>query len=122
MNENIRANDISLSLNDLLDVVSEVICVKNFKEIVTFEEIYRYAYEQKKVNPVVAAFIVSVKKNYDPKNDRDRLIVVQGLLDSEKKPISLNGKESESRIIHTGNIDKRFIDILNGSDTTIVMI
>lgn len=122
MSDNSRTHDSSFFVDDLLDAISEVMHVKNFKEIVTFEEIYQYAYEQKKDNPKVAAFIVSVKKNYDPKNDRDRLIIVQGLLDYNKKPISLNGKEAESRIIHTGNIDRRFIDVLNGSDTTIVMI
>ena len=51
-------------------------------------------------------------------NESDIII----LLDKDNKPIFLDEKESESRIIHTRTIDKKFIDVLNGSETKIIRI
>ena len=93
---------------------------KGYKEIVTFDEIVQYAIEERKVNPQIGAFVVSVKKNFDPQNENDKLIIIQGMLDGNSKPLSLDGKESESRIIHTRTIDKKFLDMLNGADTRII--
>ncbi|MCM1251675.1 MAG: hypothetical protein NC321_02555 [Clostridium sp.] len=112
----------SISINDFTDAVAEVLYKKGYKEIVTFDEIVQYALVRKKSNSRIKAFVVSVKKNYDPQNGNDKLIIVQGLLDEDNKPISLDGKESESRIIHTRTIDKNFIDVLNGAESKIVRL
>ena len=121
MNRNKANNRHSLvSLDDITDAVAEVLYRKGYKEIVTFNEIAQYALDAKKANPEIAAFVVSVKKNYDPQNENDKLIIIQGLLDANNKPISLDGKDSESRIIHTGTIDKKFLDVLNGAETKVV--
>lgn len=111
---------LSVAIEDFTDAVAEVLHRKEYKEIVTFDEIAKYALDEKKENPVVAAFVVSVKKNYDPQNENDKLVIIQGFLDAENKPVTLNGKESESRIIHAGTIDKKFLDVLNGKETKIV--
>lgn len=112
----------SISIDDFTDAIAEVLYRKGYKELVTFDEIAQYALDMKKEDPKVTSFVVSVKKNYDPKNDNDKLIIVQGLLDANNKPISFDGKESESRIIHTKTIDKKFIDVLNGKETKIIKL
>lgn len=122
MNKDMSIDLSSISLDDITEAVAEVIYRKGFSEIVTFKEIADYALEEKRKNPKIMAFVVSVKKNYDPQNENDKYIVIQGLLDKNNKPISLDGKESESRIIHTRAIDKKFVDVLNGSETKIIRI
>lgn len=110
----------SISANDFADAVAEVVHRRGYREIVTFNEIVQYAHDARKANPEIAAFVISVKKNYDPQNENDKLVIIQGLLDAENKPVSLDGKEAESRIIHTRTIDKRFLDVLNGAETKII--
>lgn len=112
----------TISIDDFMDAVAEVLYRKGYKEIVAFDEVVQYALEEKKKNSKIEAFVVSVKKNYDPQNENDRLIIIQGLLDENNKPISLDGKESESRIIHTRTIDKKFLDVLNGAETKMVRL
>lgn len=111
-----------ISIDDFTDAMAEVLHRKEYKELVTFDEIVQYALEGKKNNSKVGAFVVSVKKNYDPQNENDKLIIIQGLLDENNKPISLGGEESESRIIHTRTIDKKFLDVLNGAETKMVRL
>lgn len=112
----------SMSIEDFTDAVAEVMYRKGYKEIVTFKDVVDYAMKKKKNNSKISAFVISVKKNYDPQNENDKYIIVQGFLDENKKPISLDGIESESRIIHTRTIDKKFIDVLNGAETRIVKL
>lgn len=121
MNGN-KTNDgyLAVSIEDFTDAVAEVLYRKEYNEIVTFDEIVQYALDAKKVNPKIAAFIVSVKKNYDPQNENDKFIIIQGLLDKKNKPISFDGQESESRIIHTKTIDKKFLYVLDGAETKII--
>lgn len=112
----------ALSVDVFTDVVAEVLYRKGYKEIVTFDEIVQYAVEEKKKNSKIGAFVVSVKKNYDPQTENDKLIIVQGLLDGSNKPVSVDGKEAESRIIHTKTIDKKFLDVLNGAETRVIKL
>ena len=112
----------SMSLDDFTDAVAEVMHRKSYKEMVTFKEVADYAIDEKKKNSSISAFVISVKKNYDPQNENDKYIIVQGFLDKNKKPISFDGRESESRIIHTRTIDKKFIDVLNGAETRIIKL
>lgn len=111
-----------LALDEFTDAIAEVKYRKGFKEIVTFKEIADYAIEEKKKNPKIAAFIISVKANPNPKTENDKLIIIQGLLDSNKTPISLDGTEAESRTIHTKTIDKQFIDVLDGAEIKIITL
>lgn len=109
-----------ISMDEFTDALAEVLYRKGYKEIVTFDEIVQYAIEERKTNPQIEAFVVSVKKNFDPQNENDKFIIIQGLLDGNNKPISLDGKETDSRIIHTKTIDKKFLDMLNGAETRII--
>lgn len=120
MNSDKKVNISSMTLDDFADAVADVMHRKGFKEMVTFKEIADYAIEEKKKNPKISAFVISVKRNYDPKNENDKYIIIQGFLDENRKPITLDGRESESRIIHTKTIDKKFVDVLNGLETRII--
>ncbi len=102
--------------------MAEVLHRKGFREIVTFDEVVQYALEEKKKNAVIGAFVVSVKRNYEPRNENDKFLVIQGLLDGNNRPITSDGKEAESRIIHTGTIDKKFVVVLNGAETKMVKL
>lgn len=115
-------NHLPITVDEFTDAMAEVLYRKGYKEIVTFDEIVRIALEEKKRNTYISAFVVSVKKNYDPRNENDKLIIVQGFLDAKNNPITLDGKESESRIIHARTIDKKFMNILNGAETKIIKL
>ncbi len=115
-------SSVSDFIEDLTDAVADVLYKKSFKEIVTYDEVVRYVLEAKKQNPYIVSYLASVKKNYDPQNENDKFIVIIGLLDGMNKPISLNGKDAESLIIHTKTIDRKFIDILNGDETKIIKL
>lgn len=112
----------SILIDDFTDAVAEVLHRKGYKESVSFNELVQFALDAKKTNSKIAAFVVSVKKNYDPQNENDKFVIVQGLLDAKNEPISLNGKEAESRIVHTRTIDKKFLDVLNGVETKIIQL
>ena len=109
-------------IEDFTDAMADVLHKKSFKEIVTYDEVVRYVLESKKQNTNIVSYIVSVKKNYDPQNENDKFIIIIGLLDGMNKPISLNGKDAESLIMHTKTIDRKFIDILNGTETKIIKL
>lgn len=115
-------NYSSVSVDDFADAVAEVLHRKSYKEIVTFKEIVAYAIEEKRKNPTIVSFVISVKKNYEPQNENDKFIIIQGFLDSKNKPISIDGKDSESRILHTRTIDKKFVEVLDGAGTKIIKL
>lgn len=112
----------NITLDDITEAVADVVYRKGFKELVTFKEIVDYAKEEKIKNPRISSFVISVKRNYDPQNENDKLVIIQGFLDENRKTISVNGKDAESRIIHTRTIDKQFIEVLNGLETRIVKL
>ena len=115
-------NYSSVSVDDFADAVAEVLHRKSYKEIVTFKEIVAYAIEEKRKNPTIVSFVISVKKNYEPQNENDKFIIIQGFLDSKNKPISIDGKDSESRILHTRTSDKKFVEVLDGAGTKIIKL
>jgi hypothetical protein len=114
--------NLSIFIDDFTDAMAEVLHRKEYRELVTFDEIVHYAMEEKKKDSRIEAFVISVKKNYDPQNENDKLIIIQGFLDKNNRPISLDGKEAESRIVHTRTIDKKLLDILNGAETKMVKL
>ena len=84
--------------------------------------IHYYKEEFRKLQNVSAAgFVLSVRKNLDPRNENDNYIIVQGLVDLQNKPITVNG-ESVSRIIHTRTIDDALIKALNGKESVIFRV
>lgn len=120
--DKVNKKNLTLNMDLVTDAMAEVLYRKGYKEVVTFDEIVQYALEEQKKISKIRAFVVSVKKNYDPQNENDKFIIIQGLLDENNKPISLDGKETESRIIHTRTIDKKFLDVLNGTESKMVRL
>jgi hypothetical protein len=105
------------------DIVDEVERESNsYKEIVTFDSCMNFYRESKAKLSNAASFILSVKANPDPKNENDKYVVTQGILDENNKPISLDGMSCRSRVIHTGKIDKKMIDNLGGQETRIFKV
>lgn len=105
----------------LIDAIAEKEYQNSFLTIVTLKDCIQYfrAEADKLSNShSVAGFILSVKKNYDPRNERDSYIVVQGLLDKNNKPIICNG-ETVSRVLHTKTIDDALIRALDGSESKV---
>ena len=107
-------------LSDLADALAEQQYQRGFLPIVTLEDcIHYYKEEVRKLQGVsVAGFVLSVRKNLDPRNENDKFVIVQGLVNSQNKPITVAG-ESISRIMHTKTIDDALIKALNGKDSCI---
>ncbi len=107
-------------LSGLTDALAEQRYQRGFLQVVTLEDCIRYYKEEsgKLQGMSVAGFVLSVRKNLDPRNENDNYIVVQGLVDAQNKPITVNG-ESVSRIMHTRTIDDALIKALNGKESGI---
>lgn len=110
-------------LSNLTDALSEQQYQRGFLQVVTLKDCIRYYKEEaiKLQGASVAGFVLSVVKNLDPRNENDNYIVVQGLVDAQKKPIMVNG-ESVSRIMHTRIIDDELIRALNGKESCIFKV
>lgn len=115
--------DLMSELSDLADALAEHQYQRGFLQVVTLKDCIRYYKEEAgKIRSVaVAGFVLSVKKNPDPRNENDNFIVVQGLVDGQNKPITSNG-ESVSRIMHTRTIDDALIKVLNGKESGIFRV
>lgn len=107
-------------LSGIADAITEHRYQQNFLQIVTLSDCIRYYKEEAGKLPYMAAagFVLSVRKNLDPRNENDNYIVVQGLVDRWDRPITVNG-ESISRVMHTKTIDDDLIKALNGKETMI---
>lgn len=110
-------------LFNLTEALSEQQYQRGFLQVVTLKDCIRYYKEEaiKLQGASVAGFVLSVVKNLDPRNENDNYIVVQGLVDAQKKPIMVNG-ESVSRIMHTRTIDDELIRALNGKESCIFKV
>lgn len=110
-------------LSGIADALAEQQYQRGFLQVVTLEEcIDYYKKEASKIRGAVAAgFVLSVRKNLDPRNENDNYVVVQGLVDGQNKPITVNG-ESVSRIMHTRTIDDALIKALNGKKSGIFRV
>lgn len=107
------------AVDDVTEAIADVWHRKRYRDIVSFDEILQYAYDEQKKYAQIEAFVISVKKNYDPQNENDQFIIIQALLAGDNQPISFDGEEAESRMIHTRTIDKKFLDMLDGAETKI---
>ena len=123
--ERVRSSWRSLmsELSGLTDALAEQRYQRGFLQVVTLKDCIRYYKEEagKLQGASVAGFVLSVKKNLDPRNENDNYIVVQGLVDAQNKPITVNG-ESISRIMHTRTIDDALIKALNGKESSIFKV
>ncbi|MBD5103196.1 MAG: hypothetical protein HDT27_11035 [Subdoligranulum sp.] len=110
-------------LASLTDALAEQQYQRGFLQVVTLKDCIRYYKEEagKIQGAAAAGFVLSVKKNLDPRNENDNYIVVQGLVDGQNKPITVNG-ESISRIMHTRTIDDALIKALNGKESGIFRV
>ncbi len=107
-------------LSSIVDALSEQQYQRSFLPVVTLADCVRYYKEESgKLQDVVAVgFVLSVKKNLDPRNENDNYVIVQGLVDGQNKPVTVNG-ESVSRIMHARTIDDALIKALNGKESCI---
>jgi len=108
-----------------LDILTEAMAEKKYQDsflpIVTLADCIQYfKTEATKFYGNAAGFVLSVRKNIDPRNENDQFLVVQALIDNMHKPILSNG-ESVSRILHTKTIDVPLIQALKGKETGIFM-
>lgn len=120
-----QGEDIISSLKSNLSSIADAIAEKKYQEsflpIVTLKDCVQFFKDesQRIASSVVAeGFILSVKKNYDPRNENDRFVVIQALLNGNNKPIVING-ESVSRTLHTKTIDDALIRAMDGSESKV---
>ncbi len=114
-------HSIISDLSSFTNALAEQRYQRGFLQVVTLADCVRYYKEEsgKLQGAVAAGFVLSVRKNLDPRTENDNYIVVQGLVDGQNKPITVNG-ESVSRIMHTRTIDDALIKALNGKESCIV--
>ncbi len=112
---------IKSNLTSLADAIAEMKYQESYLPILTLKECIQYFKDesQKIASTVVAeGFVLSIKKNYDPRNENDRFIVIQALLNANQKPIVVNG-ETVSRTLHTKTIDEALIRAMDGNETRV---
>ena len=117
-------SDVKSFLSPIADALAEQEYQRGFLPLVTLTDCVQYFKDEAKAlegKAVTAGFVLSVKKNLDPRNENDQFLVVHGLVDAQRKPIVLNG-ETVSRVLHTKTIDDAWIRALNGKDTGIFML
>ncbi len=115
-------NGKDIKLDDVIDAIAEVIKQKDYKEIYTFDECVNFYKMCERAYPSVSGFVLSVKKNYEPKNNNDNLIIIQAMIDSQKRPVKDNLGESLSKIEHARTIDKKLLTWLEGKETKIMQV
>ncbi len=109
-------------LNSLAEGIAEIKYEESFKDVVTLKECVDFCVRNKCQYPNICGFVISVQKNFDPRNENDALIIVQGLLDEQRNPVSVDGINAISQVIHTKTIDMDFISFLDGTNKKIYMI
>ena len=114
---------ISEGLSNLTDALSEYQYQRGFLQVVTLKDCISYYQEESKKfqGEPISGFILSVRKNPDPRNENDNFVIVQGLIDKDNKPIVVNG-ESVSRIMHARTIDDALIKALKGKESGIFRV
>ena len=95
---------------------------KMYEDKFCFDSCIKFCKEQKSKIPAVAGFVLSVKKNDNYPNTLGKYIIIQGLIDRNDKPISLDGKECVSRTIRADDVDEKTITYLDGDTTRIFTI
>lgn len=112
-------NGKDIKFDDVIDAIAEVIKQKDYKDIYTYDECINFYKMCESAYPTVSGFVVSVKKNYEPKNDNDKLIIIQAMIDSMRRPVKDADGESLSKIEHARTIDKKLLAFLEGKETKI---
>lgn len=113
-------NGMNIRMDDVLDAFTEVIRRRDYKEVYTFEDCMGFYQTCKKAYPSVTGFVLSVKRNYEPKCENDRLIIIQAMIDEQRKPVQDTKGESLSKIEHAKTIDKKLLTWMEGKETKIM--
>ena len=114
--------DICSKIIKLADDIAEVEFKESFFEILTWQDCKNWFLSNcgKNKDKTIGGFVISIKENKNPQNDRDNFTVIQVLIDTNKKPVVVNG-ETVSCIIHTRTLDDAFIRIMGGNEKQIFM-
>lgn len=113
-------NGINIGMDDVLDALADVISRREYKEVYTFDDCKAFYQMCKKSYPSVTGFVLSVKRNYEPKCENDQLIIVQAMIDGNRKPVQNEKGESLSKIEHAKTIDKKLLTWMEGKETKIM--
>lgn len=62
--------------------------------------------------PIATGFILSVKENLQSKNENEKYVIIQGLVDDQDKPIKQDDENAIGRKIYAANIDEKRLNIL----------
>ena len=123
-NEATLGSNIKSELKFVVDAITEQMYQNSFLPELSLNNCVQYFKDEslKYEGKIVASgFVLSVKKNLDPRNDNDNFVAVQGLVDNQNKPIVVDG-ETISRIIHTRTLDSALIKAMDGKETRIFKI
>lgn len=116
------AGEKNIKLDDVIDAIAEAIKQRAYKEVYTYNDCVLFYKMCKRRYPSVNGFVLSVKRNYDPKNDKDQYIIIQAMLDAQRKPAKDYNGDSLSKIEHAKTIDKELLIWLDGKDTKIMQM
>lgn len=112
-----------VSVSEFVGSLAEKKCQNSFAQVVTLEDCLSFYKEEdsklQKKGITSTGFIISVTRNMEPRNDNDKYIVVQGLVNAQNKSVVVNG-ETVSRVIHTRTIDDALIKALNNKDSVFI--
>lgn len=57
--------------------------------------------------PIATGFILSVKENLQSKNENEKYVIIQGLVDDQDKPIKQDDENAIGRKIYAANIERK---------------
>lgn len=110
---------LEAKVSELFDNIAQLCRGTVVKEKVCLEDCLEFYQECKKENSAVAGFVLCVKKNEDPQSEDDNLIIMQGMIDAENRPIAIRG-QSMSQQLHAKTVDQKIINLLDGEDIKII--
>ena len=90
--------------------------------IFQFDSCIEFYKRYKKEMPIATGFILSVKENLQSKNENEKYVIIQGLVDDQDKPIKQDDENAIGRKIYAANIDEKTVKYLDGDDTKIFIV
>lgn len=121
LSESTLRKSIKSDLNMVADAIAEQMYQNSFLPLLALNDCVQFFKDESakyKGKTAISGFVLSVKKNLDPRNENDIFVVVQGLVDNQNKPIVVNG-ETISRVIHTKTLDNALIKAMDGKESRI---
>ena len=111
--------------NTLSDIVEMLELDENKVDketIFQFDSCIEFYKRYKKEMPIATGFILSVKENLQSKNENEKYVIIQGLVDDQDKPIKQDDENAIGRKIYAANIDEKSVKYLDGDDTKIFIV